>query len=187
MKENQKMKLTIKLIFFMKLIEINCIKPNDFCQKNELMNEKCFGKYKIQCETKLICTNNKKHCEIFDLKSSLSKKKVIENRKKYVRIVNYLRKTIPKCKDYTNKYCLNSNDCFIQTKQIAFKSLIGLKTNKVDCQCRGLFKHKCNRDFCAINSESCKIIQKINLNRFKTKKCGNKQNYTRSQIIRIRF
>ena len=161
----------------MKLIEItNCIKPNDFCQKNELMNEKCFGKYKIQCETKSICTNNKKYCEIFDLKSNLSNKKVIGNKEKYLRIVNYHRKTIPKCKDYTNKYCLNRHDCLESNQLVVFGITIKNEIKKVDCKCQGDFKYKCNENYCTNDLDSCKMIYRLEQN--KVKDCTNRKIYT---------
>ncbi len=161
-------KIILLFIFLIIKLAICSINSNDFCRKNEEMP--CMNKHRFKCETKSICASNPIQCELFDY---LSYKMNKSNSKEF----QLFKKNMPLCKIDLDQFCLSSTDCFETRKLLYNGRVIRKLINKVDCKCQGKFGHKC-KNYCGNNSNTCKIIQKLNLTKYKVKKCNNRSNYT---------
>lgn len=163
-------KIILLFIFLIIKLAICSINSNDFCRYNLNEEMPCMNKHRFKCETKSICASNPIQCELFDY---LSYKMNKSNSKEF----QLFKKNMPLCKIDLDQFCLSSTDCFETRKLLYNGRVIRKLINKVDCKCQGKFGHKC-KNYCGNNSNTCKIIQKLNLTKYKVKKCSNRSNYT---------
>ena len=104
-----------------------------------------------------------------------------------------LKKEIKHCSSYEsldlNKYCLNSHDCIQTKKLIIFGLELKYRIKNGDCECPDYFKQKCDRKYCGIDFNSCKMIQNLPEN-IKIKDCHDRKMYykvTQEEQVYSRF
>ncbi len=177
------LKLVITFTIIGSVFSLNSV---DLCYSNKDYSE-CRENYGYQCG-KDMCSLNKEICNKYNRYSHSfafrSFMPLIQFHKEIKRCdyYYYLNETIS---DLNNKnYCLNRNDCLESYKLIANGITFRNELKKIDCKCDSDFKYKCNRNYCAKDVDSCKMIQKLK-NIMKIKNCKNRKLRSVIQYKRI--
>lgn len=137
---------------------VESLKSAELCLKIKERNQlKCKAKYNYEC-SKDYCAVSPQACNDFNkLNIFLDTIKSATTKRRIMKTIN----TIKLCdlKPYEWKQtdiCLNTFNCYER------KGLIHLlgKANSnfvkhVNCPCNGFYKHKCGKQYCALNEETC--------------------------------
>lgn len=161
--------LTIKTILIIR--SVLSLNSANLCYS--IKDSECKGNFSYQCGkdmcslNKEICNKYKRYSHSFAFRSFIP---LIQFHKEIKRCDYYLNETRI---DFNKYYCLNRNDCLESNKLIINGITFKNELKKIDCKCHSDFEYKCNRNYCAKDFDSCKMIQI--LKNIKIKNCKNRK------------
>jgi hypothetical protein len=171
---------TSKLIFDEKTINIQ--KKRVAC--------KCQNDYEYNCNSNY-CSNDLISCELIN-KLNTTNFNIQQCNNSHNYTLDVLEKSMLRILGRRNQHyidnsqliCENSHECILN-KSVVFQGQIhSNELKRVDCKCQGNYRYKCNRNYCAIDSDSCEFIHQLINN---IKQCDNKKTYTIIYPISIEF